>query len=328
MFKLPKNFKLPKLSKKKKPSKKILIVSLLALTVVTVSFFVTRQSIETKNALTKANSQNDPAKKDTDGDGLYDWEENLWGTDINNPDTDGDGTSDGDEVAQGRNPLVAGPDDIIYDSGLFLFGDTEGEMSEAKKEFYSLFLQQKGKEIDEMTIASLMQNFDKEEFVNKDKHTLSDLKLSSKNDEDSLRVYGNNLGEIFARYADKEDYPYDEVAIFGAAITNRSSAGLEKLEFVSSAYKNFAEDLLAIKTPMSASEYHLALVNGYSMLSETTGAMRFFFENPLRGGLAYETYVGQTAINQAAFFNMILYFEDKGVVFDENEPGSLFNSPI
>lgn len=52
-------------------------------------------------------------KKDSDNDGLKDWEEILWKTDSNNPDTDGDGMSDGEEVQQGRDPLKPGPDDKL-----------------------------------------------------------------------------------------------------------------------------------------------------------------------------------------------------------------------
>lgn len=39
---------------------------------------------------------------DTDGDGVLDWEEALWGTDYKNPDTDGDGTRDDIEIAEKR----------------------------------------------------------------------------------------------------------------------------------------------------------------------------------------------------------------------------------
>lgn len=47
--------------------------------------------------------------KDTDNDGLSDYEEkNIYGTDYKNPDTDGDGINDGDEVKMGRNPLGLG----------------------------------------------------------------------------------------------------------------------------------------------------------------------------------------------------------------------------
>ena len=316
----------------KLPSKRFIIAVLVALAIVVISFFVSQQHPVTKTPIsndTEELKEDDPATKDSDKDGLYDWEENLWGTDPNNPDTDGDGTLDGEEVAQNRNPLVAGPNDLLYDnSGLILPGSTEEEISEAKKEFYSMFLKEQGDEIREMTVLALMQNFDKEEFVNRKKHALNDLNLSSQNDDEFIRSYGNTLGEIFARYANKQDYPYDEVAIFGEALETKNPSGLAKLEFVSLAYKNLTEDFLAIETPMSAAQNHLALVNGYGMLSETVGAMRFFFEDPLRGGLAYETYVGQTALNQVAFFNIMLYFENKNIQFDEDEPGSLFNTSL
>ncbi len=50
-----------------------------------------------------------PKKKDSDNDGLSDYEEvNVYGTDPNNPDTDKDGVSDGNEVKMGRNPRGSG----------------------------------------------------------------------------------------------------------------------------------------------------------------------------------------------------------------------------
>jgi len=76
----------------------------------------------------------DPNKKDTDGDGVSDWEEiqngtnpigdgwqhdadndglidadeRFYGTDPLNPDTDGDGYQDGEEVKAGFNPVGQG----------------------------------------------------------------------------------------------------------------------------------------------------------------------------------------------------------------------------
>ena len=49
--------------------------------------------------------------RDTDGDGLKDAEEELRGTNPNEPDSDHDGVSDGNEVADGTNPLKADSDD-------------------------------------------------------------------------------------------------------------------------------------------------------------------------------------------------------------------------
>lgn len=50
---------------------------------------------------------------DTDNDGLKDWEEPLYKTDLQNPDTDGDGTNDDEEIKQNRDPLKKGPNDKI-----------------------------------------------------------------------------------------------------------------------------------------------------------------------------------------------------------------------
>lgn len=66
-------------------------------------------------------AQNDPrllGEKDTDGDGIKDWEEIIIRTDPNNPDTDSDGISDGKETQKKRSPVKAGPDDTITDAPL------------------------------------------------------------------------------------------------------------------------------------------------------------------------------------------------------------------
>ena len=53
---------------------------------------------------------------DSDGDGLKDSEEAIYGTNPNNPDTDGGGATDGAEVAAGINPLDSSDDGQILDS--------------------------------------------------------------------------------------------------------------------------------------------------------------------------------------------------------------------
>jgi len=50
---------------------------------------------------------------DTDQDGLINSEEQVWGTDPNNPDTDGDGYLDGEEVIANHDPKKPAPDDLL-----------------------------------------------------------------------------------------------------------------------------------------------------------------------------------------------------------------------
>jgi len=53
------------------------------------------------------------SEADSDGDGLLNVDELLWGVDPNNPDTDGDGYLDGEEVAANHHPGIPAPDDLL-----------------------------------------------------------------------------------------------------------------------------------------------------------------------------------------------------------------------
>ena len=107
--------------KLKNPSPKVLafliiVVILTTVTIVSSKLFKYVQkpdNSEMVNLIIKNNLNKKLDTKDTDGDGLPDWQEEIWGSDKNNPDTDGDGTTDGKEVNENRNPTVAGPDDKI-----------------------------------------------------------------------------------------------------------------------------------------------------------------------------------------------------------------------
>ena len=63
-----------------------------------------------------------PMDRDTDSDGLLDYEEQELGLDLENPDTDGDGVSDADEVDGGTDPTVAADTDAdgFYDDSMMM----------------------------------------------------------------------------------------------------------------------------------------------------------------------------------------------------------------
>ncbi len=100
----------------------VLIVGILGGTVVFVVQRLRGDDPEPLNT-TPSLSNLDPAREgqatvvspneDTDGDGLTNAEESIWGTDPKNADTDGDSYRDGEEVTASHNPTIPGPNDKL-----------------------------------------------------------------------------------------------------------------------------------------------------------------------------------------------------------------------
>lgn len=87
-----------------------------------IYFFVNQKNTNTYPEDTSVSLQADP--DDTDGDGLLDWQEELYGTSKKLRDTDGDRVTDAQEIAQGHNPLIYGEglndENVIPQNKIFL----------------------------------------------------------------------------------------------------------------------------------------------------------------------------------------------------------------
>lgn len=116
---------------------RVVLASLACLVIVFIVLFFTapNPSSDTTKEHIELLSKNNGVKKlfkeelnkDDDNDGLKNWEEAVYHTDIKNPDTDGDKTPDGEEVRTNRNPLVKGPNDKVLPAeenpAVFVFDD-------------------------------------------------------------------------------------------------------------------------------------------------------------------------------------------------------------
>lgn len=283
---------------------------------------------------------NNSSYKDTDNDGLKDWEEILWKTNPDNPDTDGDGTTDGDEIKQNRNPLVAGPDDSFDLKSLSSKTPTEKEnnnlvqeeMSRSFSEYIKLKEEEGGGKLNESAqeeLASRFMDIFTEEVVNKYKE--SDIKISNDDTKEAIKNYGNELGSTVDKYKIQEN----EIEIFQRIIqemkdentpNDQRASTLSKLGSIADLYGSAAKDMLKISVPISFKKEHLDLMNNFENLAVSLKDMQMAYDDPivtLRG--LYNHYI---EVNNV--YNIILSlkskFDSKGIVFNENEPGSTFTN--
>ncbi len=273
-------------------------------------------------------------EKDSDNDGLKNWEEKMWGTDPNNSDSDGDGTPDGEEVLAGRNPTIPGPNDKI-DAENKNSADNSKYIDPATKNFSDQFflniayLKQSG-ELNDKTISNLSDSLVKKLAKDNNKLTykISDIKITSSEDAKSIRLYGNELGKIAQKYLQNKNSSSKigkELTIIQDALTNNNNKDkIKELEPIISEYRQAGKDMLNIKVPIKARLYHLSIMNSLNKISNSLSAVSNIFDDPLRGLSGISKYRDETIEINDVINRLKDYFEKNKIQFKKDDPGYIF----
>lgn len=267
-------------------------------------------------------------EKDSDGDGLKDWEEALWGTDAKNRDTDGDGTEDGEEIKFGRNPKIKGPNDKLSDEEKRASSETGTDTSATgafSRGFFASFMTLK--ESGDLTpenlqklSESIVENFTADGAKN---FTSGDLKISADNSAAALKKYGNDMGTVFGEYL-KLKLP-DELAIVAQALSSGDQNKLNELDKIISANKNLIEKHLAMNVPQKVSPIHLKLVNHYGTITSAIENMKKAIGDPLTGTIAVSQYKKELTPLNNTMAELKNFFINNKIIFGPDEPGEIFN---
>ena len=274
------------------------------------------------------------AEKDSDGDGLLDWEEGLWRTDPKNADSDGDGMPDGEEVRNSRNPLVAGPEDTITslaESPLAeVFADSAGEKDLTLTDIFArdfvtgYFAMKQVGQFSEANRDKFIQTlFAGVDATPAGKYALADLTTTQKSDKETLKTYGNALGEVALRYRHLAEGK--ELVIVDNAVKQEKPEKLTALGPILADYKSFIEEYLSVQVPLSAYEVHLGLLNTNAAAMDAIAEMGELFNDPMRGAAGLTAYRNVAESGGGVMRDLTNFFSKNGVIFGNNEPGSIFN---
>jgi hypothetical protein len=250
--------------------KKVTKVGLLLLAVVVIRFgiYPSIQKFFTKNKIPDNITVKQFVDIDTDGDGLPDWEESIWGTNPKKTDTDGDGVSDFDFVSSKKQGLQATNQN-----------ETTILSSEIMKTLFALL--NKGANTKD-AVANLGeaagQSIVKPEI--KDKYAVSDLAVagSSKNE---VKNYYTNFQNAYKNFS-KSKAP-DEFELLSVAVSSEDPDQLIDLDDTIKKHTSFESSLVSMKVPSDIIQTHLAFTNSVASIVTALEKSKLLYSNSVVG---------------------------------------------
>jgi hypothetical protein len=211
--------------------------------------------------------------EDSDNDALLDWEEALRGTDPENPDTDGDGTQDGAEVASGRDPKVAGPDDSIETVAATLDAKLSAEYAASRNKgtLTDQFAQSFAEQYVSLKADGGFTREDQQNLLG----TLSGIAeggggaLSSRYRADLIPALADTSAESLARYADAIASAHiDEIV----PIAEKMQRGGGAADF-GEGFRALGRAIAAIQAPVEIADAQARLANAYDTMGSAVLSM-------------------------------------------------------
>lgn len=294
------------------PNNKILslLVAIVLVVTIVISYNEYRDNIGTQPVAEKSAAEVKPTivlrntyeSKDSDSDGLSDWEEVLWKTDPKKKDTDGDGSNDGEEVALSRDPLKKGPNDKYSETNslvdsytpffqtdyntltskvarTILTKSTEGAGAAATAEITAQIKA-------ELEIAKI---YKKENLITFEP---SDKKKMEKYSEELMRIQVEEI--ITSTKTSNDPYAY------------------------SKAYKNMALKLSAIEVPSNLAGLHVDLLNNYNSLSIMAQRVADTEKDPIVLLATIPEYTNLISAQKLIIEQIKLYYENNDIIFVKN----------
>lgn len=264
--------------------------------------------------------------KDSDGDGLKDWEEQLWKTDPARADTDGDGTPDGAEIKAGRDPLTAGPNDRLPDETVEkkVNTETEGDLSQTDKFSRDLFLRivaakKANQPPTEQDLEKFLNTVIDEELKNQPAEELGegDFQIDGAETPEKIRSYGNEIARILTeKPAETLEYELD---VYERAEKNNNPEELKKLEPLIAQYKRIEEGLRSIAVPASALAQHVAFTTSIAGMAHSITGLRYILTDPIKALPGVASYDENAVSFITTVRQFKTYFESAGVAFEEGD---------
>jgi hypothetical protein len=234
------------------------------------------------------------AAKDTDGDGLPDWQEALYGTDPNKADTDGDGISDGEAAKEGKltpNALAAQlpSDQAGTATAQDLLNDVPGVdpapgsiTEQFSHEFFEQYIEaSNGQPLSDDQQQTLINNLLASYSQQVAARILSKYTQVSIHSDASVSVsaYAGQVEDALSANIPSEDN--DVLSLMQDLIQNDDASALPKLHALDTDYAALTQQLLAIHVPPQLVQAHLSLLQSTDEVAKGIALVETYKTDPI-----------------------------------------------
>ncbi len=207
----------------------------------------------------------DLVNRDSDKDGVLDWEEGLWGTDPNNKDTNGTGLGDKAEIEkQKAENNIGGGDEV-----------EEGNLTQTDKFARELFatistLNQTGT-MDQATIDKITSTVTEriQNSVPRKIFSLTDIKTIKDDSVSATNKYNESLNALYKKYPINGNVLTTLAKLSGDEDTNADTQTLAELDPIIKQTTLFIDGLTKINTPNFLATKHLNFLNTLERILKT-----------------------------------------------------------
>ena len=232
---------------------------------------------------------------DTDGDGIPDWQEKLWGTDPTKKETT-PGIPDSVAINKLRVDQTTGAN-----SGTGTGNQDNSNLTETDKFSRDLFATvsattQNGQSMDASAIDNISSSL-AEKIQNpavRKVFSLSDLKTTKDNSVGAIQKYKNGLIKIYTNNPTKNNVA-DVVKEFVGDGTNPNEEALQKLDPVIKQLEEIINERVKLQVPDQLAQQHLDVINALERVVENLADIKLYSTDPVVTIGAMSVYGKNTA---------------------------------
>lgn len=279
------------------------------------------------------------ASKDSDSDGLPDWEEALYGTSSNNPDSFKLGQTDGEAVAKGlivpkaiADMTLATPSSDrsqIVDPSLPPV-PAEGTLTAAfAQNFFTFFMTAKdangGGDLTESQMNDVAtQALNSISSIAKaapDYKSAKDIVVSGSG-TDAMKAFAVNAEAVMLK--NTSTATTSELKYLKSALIDNDDTAYAHIASIAKAYRDSAVGIAVLSVPRELAADNLALINALMRISQLTTDFTRAGTDPLAAILALQQYPQATQALGEAFVHIGTIYANAGISLPAGAPGASF----